>query len=758
MYHPHYAHHHHHHHHHRRRALSENDATNVNVAANASGDHTGETSSPAVPISEGHPPTRRSHGDALRFERADAHRASTAMHTGDVLARVVQALGAIGQQPAFLQPQHGQQQSSHYHQNLVHTSTGGSISHARHGLSDSQILADELRSVFSPSPPAECPTPPARPRLRAASEWRPVVCGSPSFSAARNRRHHRSHHSGDYRHLHRHDAQQQQQQLRQRSESSPYEWTWTGTQAQINELREARYHMNRPSYDLPHKQNSLAVGQTSISIEISPPSPAVSHLAAGATSRKHSDAEHHHGGIGLSCLPFNPPPEARRYLDATAQRDGRSSHRRSSALADALRAPYLNAAQRGRPSVFGGIERGDEELLERTTIADLIRAIEVAHIQEQVPEVVQLLLAERPDLLHVGKPESGEPAGRRASLFPGFHSELKPGEAGFVGALRRSMSSLLLPSIRAGEAPTGAQRKSTDDDDNNRSSGDDEESDDEGPAQPPTSALFHNHQHQRARRASMFPANYKSFKRLTDTILSDAPVVNVIDSPEINTAPLIPAPLINTAAVADYRRASMCPPLPPAFSPQASMRRGPNSLMPPSKSAHQQHHHHQYHNTGRRVSLIPGAGRRAIPERLLREYAHVPHETHALSRQHHQRASGREARQFLSAPIGEANGTMTTTSATAASGARGHSRQPSGGSGGASRVGVSPLARAGSGSAARTASSPHLATRRDSMQPQPQQQQQQLAPQLPSTTRIVCAVNPMFRPSHVTESPESSDE
>lgn len=483
-----------------------------------------------------HSPAHRSDTDLIRIDKQRTFEAAhaTNINTGDVLARVVQALGNIG----MLDPDEGSPQAV-----------------GIHGFSDSQILAEE--SVTS----SGCPTPPPRPRIRAVSDCY-------GYEKAMT--------------------------------PDQHEWTWNGTNEQIQELRNMRAKLDRPN-DLLRQAvagNSKQAGAHTINIEVTPPvagTPAVarksilSKILPGRLSP----------GVGDSnvVIQFDPPQDAKKYLETTGR--GRES-------TNSLRKQYLNATSRGRPSIFTATESPDQDLLEKTTIADLIRALEVAHIQDNTPE--GLLVNPVP----IGHHSAVH--GRRASMFPGFVNE------------------------NFDSRPFEKERGKLEE------------------LQPV------NKGHNGARRASMFPSNFKSFQRLTENILSD-------QFPPNKQLPVPPIPQPNGA-----RRASMAPRRMPHIDRLAA-------------------------SPGRRVSLIPGAGRHAISERLLREYPHVPQETRELGHQQQTTHRSRPAQNFLNAPMG---GAFALSLAAAHPGGISSTRRRS--------LRPSPLSR----DQTQSASSPHLSVRHDS--------------------------------------------
>lgn len=485
---------------------------------------------------------RRSDTDLIRIDRQrtfDMAHVPT-IDTGDVLARVVQALGTIG----MLDRKEGSPQMG------------------IHGFSDSQILAEEGMTD------SECPSPPELPRHRAVST---------SITQET------------------------------KSNEDQHEWTWSGTNEQIQELRKMRAKMDRPNELFRQAVTGKSKQTHTINIEITPP---ISHtppmpkktFLSKIIPGRLSPAEQNMAN------QLDLPQDARRYLENSSR--GRDS-------TNSLRRQYLNATSRGRPSIFLTTETPDQNLLEKTTIADLIRALEVAHIQENTPESMLTKNLGQPSRFTVEKIPS---TSRRASCYPpGAIDSNDQGRK--VSHLDRERDKLEdLHSV--------------------------------------------NKSHVSSRRASMFPANFKSFQKLTETILSDQSSTAI----ENQVPPTV-------AQFNGARRASMAPRRMPIVDRQIS-------------------------TPGRRMSLIPGAGRHVIPERLLREYAHVPQETRDLAR-HPNLMRNRSSQNFQYGPIG---GAIAHSMASAYPGGVGAHRRRS--------MRPGPLSR----DKFQSASSPHLSVRHDVQQ------------------------------------------
>lgn len=391
-------------------------------------------------------PIIRSETDLARIDKRKTFEGANAqgVNTGDVLARVVQALGSIGTyDPAFdVRPQN---------------------------YTDSPHLTDENLSVRLSG--SECQTPPSKPRHRTVSEYR-----MPDHALI----------------------------------DDHHEWTWNGTNAQIKELRKMRAKMNSNQNDLFRQvvsSNNKMNGSLAINIDdglstprlITPPAvnesffSKINPFKMGPYSRKNSN------------IDFEPPAEARRYLDATNY--GRESRM-------SLRQQHMNASSRGRPSIFSVNDNPDQELLENTTIADLIRALEVAHIEENTPG--SLLFSEhsrqpsplmgrhnKPNRMHLADGHDKQyTESRRVSMFPPEYSEFQE------HSLSTQPSHFIKPhgnSRRPSKHPT-----------------------EEAHADVNSPRL--NRPHNGARRASMFPADFNDFQKFTENILHDNYVRETIEN------------------------------------------------------------------------------------------------------------------------------------------------------------------------------------------------------------------------------------
>lgn len=205
-----------------------------------------------------------------------------------------------------------------------------------HGFSDSQILADErtLSGNSLAHSDASFPNFP-RQRARAAS-----VFHTPSH---------------DYMH-------------------DSNEWTWSGDNAQIQEYLRKNTKKRNSLYRAAFTSNNKLDGNRSLSIIMPTSDDNIPYTANKGLINK----------INPFKKTFGKPiavSEQQRYLDKTAR--GRESK------ISLTNQKYLSATARGRASVFSILSTTDEknnDVLESTTIADLIRALEVVHTKANGPD------------------------------------------------------------------------------------------------------------------------------------------------------------------------------------------------------------------------------------------------------------------------------------------------------------------------------------------------------------------------------------
>lgn len=214
-----------------------------------------------------------------------------------------------------------------------------------HGLSDSQILASEKQSNWSlPFSESSYAVPPLKARGRAASEFRAPMPDQLELS-----------------------------------NSHSHEWTWSGNNQQIEEFMRLKKLNKKRSSDLyraaltsPKVENPVVNMEEGMAAQATrPPGRASSPSIFGRFNpfKKRDDSRK------MSLIP-NDRLDVKNYLDHTSA--GR--HSRISVPSFANVAP----ATRRRTSTFSIMSTTDEgsaDVLENTTIADLIRALEVMHTQ-----------------------------------------------------------------------------------------------------------------------------------------------------------------------------------------------------------------------------------------------------------------------------------------------------------------------------------------------------------------------------------------
>ncbi|XP_055295256.1 open rectifier potassium channel protein 1 isoform X2 [Sitodiplosis mosellana] len=211
------------------------------------------------------------------------------------------------------------------------------------GLSDSQILASEKQSNWSlPFSESSYAVPPPKARGRAASDFRAPMPDQLELN-------------------------------------NSHDWTWSGNNQQIEEFRRLRNVNKKKSPDLyrtaltsPKVENPPVVNmEEGMSPQtILPPSRASSPSIFGRFNpfKKRDDSRK------MSLLPDRL--DIKNYLDHTSA--GRGSRISVS--------PFANVTPAGRRrtstfSIMSTTDEGSADVLENTTIADLIRALEVMHTQ-----------------------------------------------------------------------------------------------------------------------------------------------------------------------------------------------------------------------------------------------------------------------------------------------------------------------------------------------------------------------------------------
>lgn len=283
----------------------------------------------------------QSDGDLQRINRTKTFaNADTMFENGNILAQVVSALGAI--RPT--------DEDGHSVLELAAAEGGGGV----HGFSDSQILASERTwSGWSlPHSDGSYANTPKQKRARAAS----VFCSAASKVDP-------SAHS--------------------------HEWTWSGNNAQIQEFLRTKTKPRKQSIFRTFMGSSKLEPGRSVTISIPDQEPVAAATTTETRLNKlnpfkkrlqdtNNDKRHSMAG---------PEFEAQRYLDRTAR--GRESK-----VSMCTPKQYLQATARGRQSAFSILTSQRDvhpDVLETTTIADLIRALEVVHTKVQKDETSPML-------------------------------------------------------------------------------------------------------------------------------------------------------------------------------------------------------------------------------------------------------------------------------------------------------------------------------------------------------------------------------
>lgn len=216
-----------------------------------------------------------------------------------------------------------------------------------HGFSDSQILAsermDESRGSLAFSDGSYVMPPTNRRRTRAASEFR-----APATNELN-------------------------------AEPDEHKWTWNGTNSQIQEFLRLRQMNKRKPNNLYRASFALPKTGDSVLVNIEPPSEFVSPAASNSPSL--FSRWNPFKKLITDTAKQSDKLDIDSYLDHSAA--GR--HSRISLSPN----QYLSSTSRGRTSNFSILSMNDDsnaDVLEKTTIADLIRALEVIHTKAQAPD------------------------------------------------------------------------------------------------------------------------------------------------------------------------------------------------------------------------------------------------------------------------------------------------------------------------------------------------------------------------------------
>lgn len=276
----------------------------------------------------------QSEGDLSRIDKKKTFEgADTALKTGDLLSRVVNALGSI-------------RPTDEDGQSVLELGIDGGVQ----GFSDSQILASERRySRWSLTQSDGSYTNPPM-RRRAASDFR--VPPPDSFNHLSN------------------------------------EWTWNGNNDQ--QIKEYMKN-NKKKFSIPEIFTTKSdPNNRSVTLNI----PDTLHVPTEARNRSFISKINpfkarvlgQHGKRHSVAVAVSQDVNPQIYLENTSRgRESRTS----------LTRQYLAASARGRNSVFSILEQpqnaDNADLLEKTTIADLIRALEVVHTKANLSTENSLL-------------------------------------------------------------------------------------------------------------------------------------------------------------------------------------------------------------------------------------------------------------------------------------------------------------------------------------------------------------------------------
>lgn len=266
----------------------------------------------------------RGHSDG-DLDRVDRKRTFDRLSpSSELLARVVTALGSLRAAEEDAQ-------------------SGGPC--GIHGFTDAQILASERMQESRPSlaySDGSYIVPPDRKRTRAASDFR-----APPID-----------------------------QLQ--SQSDHHKWTWSGGNAQIQEFLRLRQTNKRKANDLYRASFALPKTGDSVLVNIEPPSEGVTPAPSSPPSRfgRWNPFKKLIVDAGKQRRPSYAPD--RLEIDSNFERNATGRQSRLSLSPH----QYLNSTAKGRCSNFSILSTTDDnnvDVLEKTTIADLIRALEGVH-------------------------------------------------------------------------------------------------------------------------------------------------------------------------------------------------------------------------------------------------------------------------------------------------------------------------------------------------------------------------------------------
>lgn len=180
---------------------------------------------------------------------------------------------------------------------------------------------------------------------------------------------------------------------------SPHKWTWNGTNAQIQEFRNMRHKLNIKENEDKNRSWSVKIDDPSVRPLISPLQHKLHPVNKVHQLHKQLSVDHHQ----------------KRY--SIVGQENLLLKRRSSRIG--YFKPSQNPSSR-RPSIFEIQEnQADKNLLENTTIADLIRVLETAHTLNNSSHDPALQ-----ELLGVSPLISPKRLNRRASMYPRYSEQV----------------------------------------------------------------------------------------------------------------------------------------------------------------------------------------------------------------------------------------------------------------------------------------------------------------------------------------------
>lgn len=214
-----------------------------------------------------------------------------------------------------------------------------------------------------------------------------------------------------------HQQQKCHQRLRATSETKlpvhgssiddAYEWTWSGANNQIADLRKLRTQNSRYNdlYRASFSNAAVAANRSSrrqseepsgVTVIAMPPSPETTITGGGGSNQNRFMGRFNNmfrkramstsSGNMMQQLPSNMHEDAIKYLKATSDEYPSNSRylNTNTYTGGAMLGPGGGPSRRG--SIFESLQSENSQILENTTIADLIKVLEAVHTQANLPD------------------------------------------------------------------------------------------------------------------------------------------------------------------------------------------------------------------------------------------------------------------------------------------------------------------------------------------------------------------------------------